>query len=334
MFDIPIALFIFKRGEKTTKIIERLAEIKPYRLYLIADGPRDSGEVAAVDDCRSQVEQAITWPCEVIKNYATTNRGVFENIAGGAKWVLEREPWAIFLEDDNMPELTFFPFCKEMLERYKYNERILWVCGTNYEIVSQFPDNSSYAFTQNMMPCGWASWSEKFLKYYDGDLQFWKQPDSKRIIYKRAYIHLLMKLNLYNWNFELVHYAKFIFFLSLGYQMTFTLRYHNLLGIVPKFNQITNIGVDENSIHGGTSFDNEMTRRFCGLPTQPLVFPLIHPQEITLYSAYEENVAKIITMPRKMRIRVQIADFFKKIFKVDPWDSLTQTLKKRLLKKV
>ena len=145
-FDIPVVLFIFKR-EKAVEIIKRLSIVKPTKLYILADQGRDDIERKAVKKCREKVEAAIDWECEVIKNYANENRGVYQNIGEGAKWVLKKEKWAIFLEDDNLPEVTFFEFCKEMLERYEDDSRILWICGTNYLCEYFLKYNVSYVFT-------------------------------------------------------------------------------------------------------------------------------------------------------------------------------------------
>ena len=168
-FDIPVAIFIFKR-DKAVDIVKRIGQVKPKRLYILADQGRNEEEKRLAEQCRRSVEQAIDWDCEVIKNYAQENRGVYANIVEGAKWVLRQEKWAIFLEDDNLPELSFFPFCKEMLERYENDTRVLWVCGTNYLGDYTSPFGESYVFTRHMLPCGWASWSDKFERFYDGSL--------------------------------------------------------------------------------------------------------------------------------------------------------------------
>ena len=105
-FNIPVVVFLFKRT-KVVQIIDQIAKIKPSKLYLLGDGPRTEDESKDVELCRQQVEQHITWDCEIIRNYAPQNRGVYQNIAGGAKWVFEREEMAIFLEDDNYPALSF-----------------------------------------------------------------------------------------------------------------------------------------------------------------------------------------------------------------------------------
>ena len=111
-FDIPVVLLIFKRKDKRTQIIDRVSQVKPKKVYIIADGPRDDSEKKDVLECRAWLEGLIDWDCEVIKNYADTNRGVYENIGEGAKWVFEKEETAIFLEDDNLPEVDFFKFSK------------------------------------------------------------------------------------------------------------------------------------------------------------------------------------------------------------------------------
>ena len=95
-FDIPVVLFMFKR-DKAVDIVKRIAEVKPRKLYLLADQGRNDEEKKLAAECRQKVEAAIDWECEVIKNYAEENRGVYQNIGQGAIWVLRREKWAIFL---------------------------------------------------------------------------------------------------------------------------------------------------------------------------------------------------------------------------------------------
>ncbi|MDP4182672.1 MAG: glycosyltransferase family 2 protein, partial [Bacillota bacterium] len=172
-FNVPVTLFFFKR-DKIIQIIDRIREIKPQKLYLISDGPRNDEEEILVNNCRRLVEESINWDCKIIRNYAEQNKGVYDRIGLGAKWVLSMEDYAIFLEDDNLPDLTFFRFCEELLETYKEDTRILWICGTNYLEEYQPKDGASYVFTKHMLPCGWASWSHKFNRFYDGNLDLCK----------------------------------------------------------------------------------------------------------------------------------------------------------------
>ena len=293
-FDIPVVVFMFRRYEKTVQIIKRIASVKPKKLYLISDYGRYAEEISQVMLTRKNVEKAIDWECEVIKNYATENKGIYDRIALGAKWVLEQEKSAIFLEDDNLPEVTFFRFCKEMLERYQNDTRVLWICGTNFIKKYAPEDGSDYVFTQHSLPCGWASWGHKFLKYYDFNFSLFGDDYLRR---RTQYVYGYDTL--YNYDMQRVgeeaaRAGRGERYVSWDYQMLWSLRVHNLYGIAPKYNQITNIGVDAFSEHGGVSFDNEMTRRVCGVETFPLEFPLKHPKAVLTDLGFEAKTAAIL----------------------------------------
>lgn len=301
-FDIPICIFIFKRM-KAIEIIERIAQVKPSKLYIMADQGRDEAEREAALECRIAVENAISWDCEVIKNYAEENRGVYKNIGEGAKWVLRQEKWAIFLEDDNLPEITFFPFCREMLHRYENDTRIVWVCGTNYLGDYRPSSNESYVFTRHMLPCGWASWADKFERFYDGELSL----ATNEIVLSRIG-GMYCNKQVYRqyrelWMKEYKRLSQGLKPISWDYQMDFSIKAHNLLGICPCRNQIKNIGVDEDSIHGGNSFDLVMTSRFCGMDSFPMEFPLNHPATVLQDDEFEKKIGNIILIPRSFRMK-------------------------------
>ena len=93
-FDIPVVLFIYKRIDTTLQIIDRIRAVSPRKIYILSDDGRTPEEMQLVNQCRQVIESAIDWDCEVIKNYANGNRGVYANIGLGAKWVLNKEPWS------------------------------------------------------------------------------------------------------------------------------------------------------------------------------------------------------------------------------------------------
>lgn len=313
-FPIPVALILFKRSEGPKRILEVIAKVQPAKIYLLADEGRDEKEKEIVQKCRKEVEEAITWPCEVIKYYAEKNRGVFENIGLGAKFVFEHEEQVIFLEDDNLPALSFFPYCQELLEKYKKEEKILWICGTNYLEKYENAHHDSYMFTQHLLPCGWASWREKFLKYYDFYFET-ATPKSLKSLRKNYQNKALYKQQLNCIKCEMERYKKGGRFASWDYQIMYSLRHYGLYGISPCYNQIMNIGVDGMTTHGknGQPADQTMTNRFCGIPCHDLVFPLKHPDEIKIDPIYEKKITHIILYPLKTRIHMKITGIIKRI---------------------
>jgi len=327
----PVVVFIFKRSNSLPRIFGRISEAAPEKLYILADGPRNDREVEETEKCREEAEKLVTWKCEIIRRYSKTNRGVYRNIGLGAKWVLEREPRAIFLEDDNLPEVTFFRYCEELLDKYENDERIMWICGTNY--LNQYKSDYSYMFTRHMLPCGWASWSWKYLKYYDGDLKNLEDQE-KREMYKKTYFRNgAANRALYIQMLWAVERTKYLIDHSItkaswDFQMDYSVRSNNLFGISPCMNQIANVGVDQISEHGGTSLHKEMTNRFCGIGSMPLPFPLKHPVTIEIDPKYEKAIEKIVLYPLRDRIKRVCGRFVKRILAMNPNESLTAKIKR------
>lgn len=331
-FDIPVVLFLFKRIDKPLLVLKRISEVRPKRLYILSDGGRNDEEKIQVELCRKEIEQAIDWDCEVVKRYASENVGVYENIAGGAQWVFDREKFAIFLEDDNLPEISFFYFCEELLKRYEDDKRVFWICGTNYLEKYEPADGSSYLFTKNMMPCGWASWSNKFIEFYKNDLTLWEDKYVRELVKSEYSSNKLFFQDSYNLDYELSFFKKFGRYYSWDYQMAFSIRVNGLYGIVPKYNQISNIGVDELSIHGGNNLDDLMSKRFCNLKTYSIDFPLVHPEALLRDCFFEEEITNIIIDPRFFSIRSRVSRKLKNILNIESTESLKKYLKNILLR--
>lgn len=322
----PVVLFIFKRSETLSAIIDRIRSYAPEKLYILADGPRNSDEAQLTEKTRCLALSLINWECQLITKFERENIGVYRNIGEGAKWVFSKEDRAIFLEDDNLPEVTFFRYCDELLDRYKDNSEILWICGTNYLEDTQDIDQSSYYYTRHLLPCGWASWSSKFISEYDGELINLNEKSIEKM--RSTY----QDKKLYEQELQTIRQTRFNYLrnpksVSWDRQMVFSVRSKLKYGIAPALNQIRNIGADEHSIHGGTSTKKTMTRRFCEVPTHPLKFPLKAPTVFCINQEFETATGRVILKPLSGRILRQIGRIIKRICRIDPDDSLALILK-------
>ncbi|MFM7437420.1 MAG: glycosyltransferase family 2 protein, partial [Snowella sp.] len=112
----PVVLIIFRRPDKTLQILEKIRQVKPSKLFVICDAPRPEkpDECEKCEKSRAIID-TIDWDCEVIKNYAETNLGPSRRIPSGLDWVFGQVEEAIILEDDCLPDVTFFRFCEELL---------------------------------------------------------------------------------------------------------------------------------------------------------------------------------------------------------------------------
>jgi hypothetical protein len=320
MDKLPVVLFIFKRSETLEDIFYQIRKYKPNKLYLIADGGRNDEECVLVKVTRDKALSLVDWDCEVITNFSDSNVGVYDRIGKGAEWVFQKETKAIFLEDDNLPEKTFFEYCEVLLERYEMNDNVGWICGTNYLGDSSHIGEESYYYTHHLLPCGWASWSNKFLEFYDGEL---KTLNDKTIsIMKNTYTdRRLFQQELHTIKQTRLNYLRDPKTVSWDRQMCFSIRSTSKFGIAPNKNQIKNIGVDNHSEHGGNTMNNEMTARFCEVPTAHLTFPLIPPQVMKVNKVFESRNTKIILYPLKGRLIRLLGRTIKIVLGMDPNDN-------------
>ena len=116
----PVAFIIFKRPEETQRVFAEIRKVKPAKLLVVADGPRldRPGEDLQCAAARAIIDR-VDWECEVLRNYADTNLGCRDRVSSGLDWVFDTVEEAIIIEDDCLPDPTFFRFAEELLERYR-----------------------------------------------------------------------------------------------------------------------------------------------------------------------------------------------------------------------
>ena len=63
-FDIPILLIIYNRFETTEKVFSSIKDVKPSKLYLVSDGPKDISDKTKINELRDHIFNNISWDCE------------------------------------------------------------------------------------------------------------------------------------------------------------------------------------------------------------------------------------------------------------------------------
>jgi hypothetical protein len=105
----PIAFFVFNRPLVTSRVFSVIREVRPEQLLIIADGAR-ADKPEEDEKCQEvkNIVSKVDWPCQVFTNYSPVNLGCRRRISSGLDWVFERVERAIILEDDCLPEYSFF----------------------------------------------------------------------------------------------------------------------------------------------------------------------------------------------------------------------------------
>lgn len=249
------------------RILEMLRELKPEKLFVVADGPKNEApdELTRVGQVRALFND-LPWACSVTKIYSDVNLGLKKRVESGLDAVFEEVDAAIILEDDCLPSPTFFSFASEMLERYSHEDRIHMVSGNNFAPNSR--NLFSYYFSNHSHIWGWATWARAWKSYRSSGFKVHDVPHEALLTMvqripgrqkRKSFAKLLQNLErLDSWAVPFASHAYF----------------ENKLSIVPKVNLVTNVGFGQDSTH--TKFESYVDE----IPLADLEFPLTHPTEV------------------------------------------------------
>jgi len=239
MLQTPVAFFVFNRPGTTKRVFDAIAQAKPRQLFVVADGPRDSmpGEADICAEVRDIIKQ-VDWDCDVVTQYSENNLGCKVRISSGLDWVFSQVEEAIILEDDCLPVPDFFLFCEKMLEKYRHDEHIMLISGTNVFLDEwSRKTKDSYMFSRYFSIWGWASWRRAW-KLYDINMTKWpayKKEKSLSSFYPRKYM---------------TRYISFLFDQSYSGKMNswdtqlfYSFLFNEGVSVVPVVNLISNIGL-------------------------------------------------------------------------------------------
>jgi hypothetical protein len=282
----PVALFAFNRPETTAQVFAAIREARPSRLFLVCDAPRaDRPEEAARCAAVRAILDGVDWPCEVERAFADQNMGCRRRISSGIDWVFSRTDEAIFLEDDTLPEPTFFRYADELLERYRDDDRVLMISAYNLmgavhggaarsgatgatsatrSGATDAPD-ASYWFSLLPRIWGWAGWRRAW-QGYDVTMADWPALKQTPAWTERTVA-------------EREAYGPFFDEVKAGRMDTWDAQVclhawrTGRVAAIPAVNLITNIGF------GGGATNTHLSA-FPGPPVQPMAFPLVHPAQV------------------------------------------------------
>ncbi|MGO4293669.1 hypothetical protein [Chitinophaga sp. RAB17] len=166
MLQTPVLLLIFNRPEQSLLVFGQIRLQRPEQLFIAADGPRGDkpGEAALCEATRNGILDKIDWPCKVQTLFRDHNLGCGKAVSTAIDWFFQQVEEGIILEDDCIPDPSFFPFCATLLAQYRSDENILHINGSNFQAGKHWGD-AAYYFSRYAQVWGWASWRRAWQKY-------------------------------------------------------------------------------------------------------------------------------------------------------------------------
>jgi hypothetical protein len=279
----PVAFIIFNRPEQTTKVFAAIRAARPRHLFVIADGPRSKIK-ADREKCAATraVVEGIDWPCEILRRFAETNIGLRRNVSEGLGWVFDQAERVIILEDDCLPDLTFFPFCEDLLEGYARDRHVAAIGGTNLDPVRTAPPNQdSYYFSRFCHVWGWGTWRRAW-KLCDQEMKEW--PALRRTDWLKNKCETASAENFWRRHLDDSYARRRDGLSTWDVPWIFSCWRHEMMSIIPRNNLVANIGFGADAAH------TKSRTRAAQLPTIAMQFPLRHPKEKIVNVAADRHI--------------------------------------------
>ncbi len=266
-FTTPVLLIAWRRPHTTKQVIDAIRVAAPTRIFVACDGPNPerAGEAEKVAATRALIGKEIDWPCTMERLYSDVNHGCRLGPSCAISWFFKQVEEGIILEDDCVPHPDFFPYCAELLERYREDERIWCISGNNFQ-EGRWRGDGSYYFSRYNHCWGWASWRCCW-SHYDRDLSRWPALKASGLLegmfedpIERGY-----------WsNIWYKTYSESQLVTWWDYQWTFTCLVNGGLTALPNANLVSNVGFGADGSH--TTAESEHTAY-----GEAHLLPLRHP---------------------------------------------------------
>lgn len=288
LVDVAVLILFFNRPEPLKAVFSQVKKARPSKLFLYQDGPRNEKDMPGILACREVVKD-IDWECEVQQLYQEKNYGCDPSNYNAQRWAFSYVDKCIVFEDDSIPSVSFFSFCKELLDRYEHDSRIYMIAGFNPEEVTKGV-SSDYFFSTTFSIWGWASW-KRVIDQWDEAYSFLDDAENmnllKNVIKTRKYRTDFVPMCLQHRRLGKAYYET-IFHASI--------LFNSGLSIVPTRNMINNLGATAGSTHYGNS--NQLLpkgfRRIFTMKRYEVDYPLKHPHYVIENTEYKDHVYRIM----------------------------------------
>ena len=270
-----VLFIIFNRLDYAKKVFEQIQIAKPPKLYIASDGAREykTGELEQVENVRKWVLENINWDCEVKTRFLEKNSGsAGRGVSAAINWFFEYEKDGIIFEEDCVPNQSFFPYCEELLDKYKDDKRIWHIAGD--AVYEDLKAKETYYFAKIPHIWGWATWADRW-KHYKFDLNDYNEENikkfSKRNEVQEYWLDILNKMKKHEID-------------TWDYQWTFWIVANDGLCINPYKNLINNIG--NLGVHYETDNDPRLNRKTYNIDE------IIHPKKIIFNEKIIDKIYK------------------------------------------
>lgn len=284
MMQTPVLLLVFNRPAQSLRVLEQIRQQQPRQLFIAADGPRVSrpGEEALCKETRERLLAAIDWNCDVRTLFRDDNLGCGRAVSGAISWFFEAVEEGIILEDDCVPDASFFGYCTSLLSYYREQPQVMHIGGSNFQ-QGRVRGDGSYYFSRYSHVWGWATWRRAW-QHYDYTLHLYREsPVSDLNPSLRGALRAIYQRRIDTWDIQ--------WFMSVWFSGGWA--------ITPNVSLIKNIGYGNGATHTRRVPSWFKKIRYGSLPL------VVHPQELAVDEAADHFTATTLFNDSKWSVRLK-----------------------------
>lgn len=261
--DIPVLFIAFARPQFARKVFDVIKRAEPKKLYFYCDKARhgDLEELERNNIIRDYIKE-ISWDCNLKTWFRDENIGVDPSMENAIDWLFKNEEFGIILEEDCVPSLAFFDFCRQLLPKYNDDKRVWFISGSNF-IEGYNPNGYDYIISSASYQWGWASWRDRWLRMNRGVFNLSAMIDYRlnRQFYANKKLANYSDRQMKRWQDKHGYWDP----KPWDSRFQLTMRCNGGLAIVPKENLVSNIGVygshakkENKLVHNKKIFDTDV----------------------------------------------------------------------------
>ncbi len=292
LVDVPVKINIWIRKDCLKMQFEQIKKARPSILFIQSDGGRNETEWECIYANRKMIDEGIDWDCKVYRVYESENQGLYTMDWKMFDFVFQEVDRCIFLEDDDIPSVSFFRFCAELLEKYKDDQRIECICGMNHFEVSENV-TADYFFSRVGSIWGTATWRRSYQEW--GRTDFIHDPYTMQMLKNatKDYKAFMKRIDHVGRYHEYDGHKP-----NDEFWKMFSIYAQNRLQIIPKYNMICNVGSGANAAHNFEELEKmpPRKRKMFNMKTYEMSFPLNHNNFVIPDVAFERNRNKLMNI--------------------------------------
>ena len=300
--NTPILLMVYIKPETTVKIIERLKIIKPTKIYISINTPLKKNSKDIIKNKKVlDVLKLIKWECKIKYKKRKKYVDAYTSYRDAIKWFFKNEKEGIILEDDTLPNKSFFTYCTKMLKKYRYDKKISQICGSSFKNFRSKDEN--YFFSNYNLCWGYATWRRSILDY-DENMSGWKKLKNQNYLYKIINDKKFVSYwtNIFDEQFKKKFRAWDYIWLYSNWKK-------EKVSIIPKKHLVKNIGFVEDATHTKIKYKDW----FNDLNTQEMKMNNLHPETNKPNIKYDLWLSNAVFKVNKVYLKKKISN--KKIYK-------------------